>query len=69
MLPHETLAVASSRSNSEAIAARVVLAHPRAMFHPCMCGLRRGTAVVATVLIGYDDVKVATKITTRRRQS
>jgi rhodanese-related sulfurtransferase len=46
----------------------VVLAHPRTMFHPCMCGHRRGTAVTATALIGYDDVKVATGMTMRRRR-
>jgi hypothetical protein len=65
--PCETLATASSRSNSKVLATRVVLAHPRAAFHPCTCGLRRGAAAVAVVLIGYDDVKVATRTTTRRR--
>jgi hypothetical protein len=67
--PCETLAIASSRPNSEALAACMVLAHPRAAFHPCMCGLRRGAAAVATALIGYDDFKVVAETTTRRRRS
>jgi hypothetical protein len=58
--PRETLA-AASWPNSEALAARVVLAHPCVTFHPYTCGLRGGTAVVATTLIGYDDVEVATR--------
>jgi hypothetical protein len=49
--PHETLAAAASRPISEALAAHVVLAHPHAAFHPCMCELRVGAAA----LIGYDD--------------
>jgi hypothetical protein len=32
-----------------------------------MCGFCRGTDAVAGALIGYDDVKVAAKMTTRRR--
>jgi hypothetical protein len=53
--PRETLVATSSRSNSsKALAVRVVLAHPCAAFHPCMCGLRGFVAVVAAVLIGYD---------------
>jgi hypothetical protein len=67
--PRETLATASSRLNSEALDMRVVLAHPRAMFHPYTCGLCSGTAAVAATLIGYDDVEVATGMTTRRRRS
>jgi hypothetical protein len=59
--PRETLAIASSRSNSEA------LGHPRAAFHPCKCGLCRGTAAIAAALIDYDDVEVAAGTTTRRR--
>jgi hypothetical protein len=34
-----------------------------------MCGLCRDTVVVAAVLIGYDDIKVAVEMTTRRRRS
>jgi hypothetical protein len=55
MPPRETLAATASRSNPEVLAARVVLAHPRAAFHPCMCGLRGGTTTVAAALIGYDN--------------
>jgi hypothetical protein len=51
----ETLATTSSQSNSEALAACVVLTHPCAVFHLCMCELRRGTAAIAAALIGYDD--------------
>jgi hypothetical protein len=65
--PRETLAATSSWPNSEALAARVVLAHPRAAFHLRTCGLRRGVAVVAATLIGYDDVKVAAETATMRR--
>jgi hypothetical protein len=32
----------------------VVLAHLRATFHPCTCGLRGGDVVVVAVLIDYD---------------
>jgi hypothetical protein len=67
MPPHETLATASSRPNSEALAACVVLLYPHVMFHPCMCGLRRCATVVAAALIRYDDVKVAVEMTIRRR--
>jgi hypothetical protein len=59
MPPRETLAVASSRSNSVALATHGVLAHPRAVFYPCTCGLRGGAVAVAAMLIGYDDMKVA----------
>jgi hypothetical protein len=68
MPPRETLAAASSQPNSEALLARVVLAHPRAAFHPYTCGLYRGVAV-AVALIGYDDVEVAVRTATRRRRS
>jgi hypothetical protein len=57
--PRETLAATSSRPNSEVLATHVVLAHPRATFHPCTCGFRRGATAVAAALIGYDHVKVA----------
>jgi hypothetical protein len=50
------------------LAVCAVLAHSRAAFYPCTCGLHRGAATVAAVLIGYDDVKVADRTTTRRRQ-
>jgi hypothetical protein len=66
--PHETLAVASSQPNSEVLVARVVLAHPCGVFHPCMCGLRKVAAAVAAALIGYDDVKVSGKTTARWRR-
>jgi hypothetical protein len=39
------------------------------MFYLCTCGLRRGDDAVAAALIGYDDVKVAAEMTTRRRRS
>jgi hypothetical protein len=67
--PRETLAAASSRPNPEALATRVVLAHPYAMFHSCMCGFNRDVVVVAAALIGYDDIKVVAETTTRRRRS
>jgi hypothetical protein len=69
MPPHETLATTSSWLNSKALAMRMVLAHPRATFHPCTCRLRRGTAAVVATVIGYDDMEVATGMTTRRRWS
>jgi hypothetical protein len=34
----------------------VVLAHPRAAFHPCTYRLRGGATVVAVVLISYEDL-------------
>jgi hypothetical protein len=55
MPPHETLAAAASRPISEALAVRVVQAHPRAVFHPCTCGLHGEVAVVVVALIGYND--------------
>jgi hypothetical protein len=67
--PHETLTDTSSRPNSEALAAHVMLAHSRAAFHLCTCGLRRGVVVIAAALIGYDHVKVAVEMATRRRRS
>jgi hypothetical protein len=67
--PREILAAASSRPNSEALVACVVLAHPRTVFYPCMYGLYRGTATVAAALIGYDDVEVTAGTSTRRRRS
>jgi hypothetical protein len=33
----------------------MVLAHPRAAFHPCTCGLCGDATVFAAVLIGYND--------------
>jgi hypothetical protein len=36
-------------------------------FHPCMCGLCIGTAAVAAVWIGYDDVELVAGTTMRRR--
>jgi hypothetical protein len=63
--PHETLVAASSQLNSEALATRVVLAHPHVVFDPYMCGLHGGAAA----LIGYDDVEVAVRTTMRRRRS
>jgi hypothetical protein len=65
--PRETLATTSSRPNSEALDACMVLAHPHVVFHPCTCWLRRGVATIATALITYDDVKVAVGMTTKRR--
>jgi hypothetical protein len=53
--PCETLAIAASQLYPEALAACMVLAHPRAMFHPCTCGLRGVAAAFAAALIGYDD--------------
>jgi hypothetical protein len=67
--PRETLAATSSRLNSEALAARVVLAYSHMAFHPCTCGLFRDAATVAAVLVSSDDMKVATRMTTRMRQS
>jgi hypothetical protein len=62
-------AASSSQPNSETLTTREMLAHPRAAFHPCMCALRGGAVVVATALIDYDDVEVATETTTRRQRS
>jgi hypothetical protein len=66
----KTLATtSSSRPNPKALAAREVLAHPHTVFHPYTCGLRVGAAMIAVVLIGYDDMEVATGMTTRKRRS
>jgi hypothetical protein len=66
----KTLATASySRPNSKALHVRMVLAYPHVAFHPYMCGLYGGAAVIAVALIGYDDVEVATRMTTGRRWS
>jgi hypothetical protein len=65
MAPRETLVAVASRPNSDALVARVVLAHPHAAFHPCTCELCGGAAA----LIGYNDVVVAVRMTTRRRRS
>jgi hypothetical protein len=69
MPPRESLAAASSRLKSEALATRMVLALPRAVFHPFTCGLRGGAAAIAATLICYDDVEVAAGTTTGRRRS
>jgi hypothetical protein len=68
-LPRETLAATSSRPNSEALIMHMVLAHPHTVFYSCTCGLRRGAGVIIVALIGYNDVKVAAEMTTRRRRS
>jgi hypothetical protein len=47
----------------------MVLALPRAVFHPFTCGLRGGAAAIAATLICYDDVEVAAGTTTGRRRS
>jgi hypothetical protein len=52
-----TLAATSSRPNPEIQVVREVLAHPCAVFHPCTCGLRGGTAMVAAALISYSGVR------------
>jgi hypothetical protein len=69
MPPRVTLAVAFSRPNFKALAVHVVLAHSHVAFHPCTCGLRRGTTAVAAALIGYDDIMVAIEMTIKRRRS
>jgi hypothetical protein len=48
--PRETLAATSSRPNSEALTACVVLAHSYAVFYPCTDGLLIDAATVATAL-------------------
>jgi hypothetical protein len=67
MPPCEALATAASWLNSEALAVRVVLAHPCTTVHPYTCGLCGGAAAVVAALIGYDNVEVAVRTTTRRR--
>jgi hypothetical protein len=69
MPSRETLTTTSPWPNCEALAVRMVLADPRAAFHPYKCGLCRGIATVTVALIGYDDVKTAAEMTTRRRRS
>jgi hypothetical protein len=54
MPPRETL-TAASRSISEVLAARVVLAHPRTTFHLCTYGLRGGATTIAAALVSYND--------------
>jgi hypothetical protein len=62
----ETLVIVVSRSNFEALVARMVLAHPRATFYPCTCGLRGDADAVATA---RNHVEVAADTSTRRRRS
>jgi hypothetical protein len=67
----KTLAATSSSSqlNPETLVAREVLAHPRVVFHPCMCGLCGGAAAVAATLISYNVVEVAVGTITRSSRS
>jgi hypothetical protein len=44
-----------------------VLAHSRATFHLCTCGLCGGVATVIVALIGYDNEGVTVAMTTRRQ--
>jgi hypothetical protein len=67
--PRETLAITASWPNSEALAARVVLAHPHTEFHLCTCGLHGGAIAVVATLISYNNVDVAAGTTMRRRWS
>jgi hypothetical protein len=53
----KSLAATSSRPNPKTLAAREVLAHPRVMFYPYMCGLCRGAAVVVAALIGHGGAR------------
>jgi hypothetical protein len=64
-----TLTNTASWPNPKNIAACEVLAHPRAAFHPCTCGLRDGATVVAAALISYSDAEVAAGTRTWRRLS
>jgi hypothetical protein len=50
----ETLAATCHGLDVETLVGREVVAHRRTTFNPRMCGLCRGVAAVATVLIGYD---------------
>jgi hypothetical protein len=52
----KTLAATYSRPNPETLVARVVLVHPRVVFHLCTCGLCEGAVAIATALISYDDM-------------
>jgi hypothetical protein len=65
----KTLAATFSRPNPEILAACEVLAHSRVMFHPYTYELHGDAAAVAATLIGYNDVWVAVRTTTRRRRS
>jgi hypothetical protein len=56
-----TLATTSSRPNPEIVATCEVLVHSRVVFHLYTCGLCRGVAAVADVLIGYDDVELLSR--------
>jgi hypothetical protein len=47
----------------------MVLAHPRMIFHSCMCGFHGGVAAVTAALIGYDHMEVAAEMSTTRRRS
>jgi hypothetical protein len=69
MPPRKTLAATSSQPNNEALDARVVLAHPRVVFHPYTSGLHESVATIAAALIRYNDVEVAVGTTTRKRRS
>jgi hypothetical protein len=62
-----TPAVTSSRPNTKTLVACKVLAHQRAMFHSCTCGLCGGAVTIDAALIGYDDESVAAVTTMRRR--
>jgi hypothetical protein len=66
MPPRETLAVTSSWSKPEALAAHEILAHPRAIFYLCTCGLYGDAAVVVVTLIGYNDVEIVVETITRK---
>jgi hypothetical protein len=54
MPPCETLAAATFRPISKALAARVELAHPLATFYPYTFGLCGGAVVIAAALIRYN---------------
>jgi hypothetical protein len=54
----KTLAATYSRPDPETLVAHMVLAHPRMALHPCMYRLHEGAAAVATVLIGYNNVRL-----------
>jgi rhodanese-related sulfurtransferase len=69
MPSHEILSITSSRPNPETLDVHEVLPHPHAVFYYCTCGLRGGAAMVVAVLIDYDNVKIASGTTTRRRRS
>jgi hypothetical protein len=54
----KTLAATFSWTNLKTLATHEVLAQPRTAFHPCICGLRRGTNTIVVVLIDYDNVRL-----------